>query len=146
MRFGLEVDENRGCLIRSTRDVLHSGAPGELVARLRRFDGELRWFLFRALPLHDEAGHLVKWYGQTTDIDDQKRAEALLAGEKRLLEMIAKGHPLPQLLDAVCLTVEETASGCLCGICCSIQAAFDWSIARRPVFPRATTKPSVADR
>jgi len=38
-------------------------------------------FLFRAMPLYDEAGRLVKWYGQTTDIDidDQKRAEALLA-------------------------------------------------------------------
>jgi PAS domain S-box-containing protein len=98
------------------RDVLSSGAPGELVARLRRFDGDLRWFLFRAVPLYDEAGHLVKWYGQTTDIDDQKRAEALLAAEKRLLEMIAKGDSLPQILEAVCLSVEETASGCLCGI------------------------------
>ena len=40
-----------------------------------------------------------------------KRAEALLAGEKRLLEMVASGSPLPMILDALCVLVEETASG-----------------------------------
>lgn len=97
-------------------EVLRSGAPGELVARLRRFDGELRWFLFRAIPLFDHAGRLIKWYGQTTDIDEQKRAEALLAGENHLLEMIAKGSPLTLTLEALCRLVEETAKGSLCGI------------------------------
>ena len=57
------------------RSVLASGKPGETEARLRRFDGVYRWFLFRAVPLYDATGNLVKWYGQTTDIDDRKRAE-----------------------------------------------------------------------
>src|SRR5207248_564490 len=38
---------------------------------------------------------------------DRKRAEALLAGEKRILEMIAKGDLLPAILDALCQVVEE---------------------------------------
>jgi len=43
---------------------------GELEARLRRFDGEYRWFLHRAEPLRDELGNIVKWYGSSTDIED----------------------------------------------------------------------------
>ena len=45
------------------------------------------------MPVRDELGHVVNWYGTTTDIEDRKRAEAalhwseaLLAGEKRVLE------------------------------------------------------------
>ena len=55
-----------------------SEAPGESEARLRRHDGEYRWFLFRANPLRDESGTIVKWYGINTDIEDLKRAEAEL--------------------------------------------------------------------
>jgi hypothetical protein len=58
----------------------------------------------------------VNWYGINTDIDDRKRAEALLAGEKRLLEMVASGQPLPVVLNALCELVEETIHGCSCGI------------------------------
>jgi signal transduction histidine kinase len=50
------------------------------------------------------------------DITERKRDEALLAGEKRLLEMIAKGDSLPRLLEALCQLVEETATGSLCSI------------------------------
>jgi PAS domain S-box-containing protein len=96
--------------------VLKSGEPGEAVARLRRFDGTFRWFLFRAMPVRDETGTVVKWYGETTDIDDQKRAEALLAGEKRLLEMIAKGQGLHPTLDALCRLVDDNADGAHCTI------------------------------
>ncbi|MDS4042881.1 MAG: PAS domain S-box protein [Candidatus Competibacter sp.] len=95
------------------RSVLASGQPGEAEARLRRFDGAYRWFLFRAVPLYDERGALLKWYGQTTDIEDRKWSEALLAGEKRVLEMSARGRPLPSILDALCRLVEEMSSGVL---------------------------------
>jgi PAS domain S-box-containing protein len=103
-------------LLDKWQKILGSNAPGEAVARLKRSDGTLRWFLFRAVPLHDAAGRVVKWYGQTTDIDDQKRVEMLLAGEKRLLEMTAMGSPLSSILDALCRIVEEVTPNCLCGI------------------------------
>jgi PAS domain S-box-containing protein len=64
-----------------------SGMPGELEARLRRFDGEYRWFLFRAVPLRNEQGNIVKWYGSSTDIEDRKRAEEeLRRSEAKLVE------------------------------------------------------------
>ncbi|HSQ92521.1 MAG TPA: sigma 54-interacting transcriptional regulator [Nitrospiraceae bacterium] len=51
-----------------------------------------------------------------TDIEDPKRAEALLAGENRLLEMLATGCTLSEFLDALCRLIENIASGSLCGI------------------------------
>jgi PAS domain S-box-containing protein len=98
------------------KHVLQSGAPGEVEARLRRVDGEFRWFLFRAVPLYDAAGVLVRWYGQNTDIEDLKRAEASLEREKRLLEMIATGEPLGATLNALCRLVEEEFRGPLVSI------------------------------
>lgn len=108
--------EDLSGLLAFWRSLLAAGQPGETEARLRRFDGADRWFLVRAVPLHEGAGHLVKWYGQWTDIDDRKRTEALLAGEKRLLEMVAWGCSLPVVLDGLCQLVEDTASGCHCSI------------------------------
>lgn len=55
--------------------ILASGQLGEAEARLRRHDGEYRWFLFRANPLRDPNGAIVKWYGINTDIEDRKRME-----------------------------------------------------------------------
>ena len=66
--------------------------PGELEARLRRYDGEYRWFLFRADPLRDEAGNIVKWYGSSTDIEDRKRTEvALRESEQRFRDYAETG-------------------------------------------------------
>ena len=58
--------------------IMASEAPGEAEARMRRHDGEYRWFLFRANPLRDESGAIIKWYGVNTDIEDRKRAEVEL--------------------------------------------------------------------
>ena len=51
-----------------------------------------------------------------TDIEDRKWAETLLAGENRLLEMLATGCTLSEILDALCRLIEDIASGSLCGI------------------------------
>ncbi len=60
------------------QQIMASEAPGEAEARLCRYDGSYRWFLFRTNPLRDETGAIVKWYGVNTDIEDRKRAEAEL--------------------------------------------------------------------
>ncbi|HEX3499390.1 MAG TPA: PAS domain-containing protein, partial [Stellaceae bacterium] len=103
--------EERARIEDEWRAAVATGAPFEMEARFRRADGEYRWFLSRAVPLHDELGNIVKWYGTTTDIEDRKRGEVLLAGEKRLLEIMAKGHSRALILDALCRLVEELASG-----------------------------------
>jgi PAS domain S-box-containing protein len=44
--------------------------------RIRRADGQYRWFKTRAVPLRDPSGDIVKWFGSNTDIDELRRAEA----------------------------------------------------------------------
>lgn len=87
--------------------LLVTGTSGEMKARLRRFDGSYRWFLTRALPMCDRAGKIIKWHGQTTDIEDLICAEALLAGEKALLEMIARGSSTSLFLERMCAIVDQ---------------------------------------
>jgi PAS domain S-box-containing protein len=58
--------------------LLASERPGEVEARMRRYDGSYRWFLFRAEPSRDETGRVVAWYGTNTDIEDRTQALARL--------------------------------------------------------------------
>jgi PAS domain S-box-containing protein len=57
---------------------LSLGQPFEMEQRLRRADGEYRWFFIRRVPLRDDSGEAVKWYSAAHDIEDQKRAERAL--------------------------------------------------------------------
>src|ERR1700745_1551033 len=84
--------------------------------RLRRSDGVFRWFSLRREPLRDETCEVVRWYGTATDIDDRKREEELPAGDKRLLEMVASGHSMQGILEALCQFVERMTSGCYCSV------------------------------
>jgi PAS domain S-box-containing protein len=57
------------------RSSVATGRPFEAEARFRRADEQYRLMLLRKVPLRDEAGSIVKWYGSATDIEDRKRAE-----------------------------------------------------------------------
>jgi PAS domain S-box-containing protein len=60
---------------------LQSGSPFEYELRLRRKDGQYRWFHFRFNPVSDEEGRVTRWYLAGTDIDDRKLAEQRLQEE-----------------------------------------------------------------
>jgi len=57
------------------RASIASGQPFVAESRVRRADGVFRWFLHRKVPLRDETGLIVKWYGSSLEIEDQKWAE-----------------------------------------------------------------------
>src|SRR5216684_587654 len=57
---------------------LATGEPYECEVRTRTASGSSRWCLGRAVPLRDEMGKIVKWYGTNTDIDERKKAEEKL--------------------------------------------------------------------
>ncbi len=63
-------------------------------ARLRRYDGQFRWFRFRASPLRDKHGRVIKWYGINADIHDRKRAEMEL---RRSEAFLAEGQRLARM-------------------------------------------------
>jgi PAS domain S-box-containing protein len=102
--------EDRDGFMDFWRRLLDSGEVGEVEARLRRHDGDYRWFLFRVEAVRDNHGGILKWYGANTDIEDRKRAEAVLAAEKRTLEMIASGASLADILQRLCETIDAQAS------------------------------------
>ena len=62
-------------LVQKWQAALASGEPLQAEARVRRADGEYRLLLHRKVPLRDERGAIVKWFGSSIDIDDRKRAE-----------------------------------------------------------------------
>jgi PAS domain S-box-containing protein len=98
-------------LAETWRNSLATSGRGEVEVRMRRHDGVYRWHLSRFEPFLDESGQITAWYGADTDIDDAKRAEALLAGEKGLLELVARGQALTAILAALCTLVEHTIEG-----------------------------------
>ena len=74
--------DDRDGLMECWRSCLATGTPFDMEARMRRFDGAYRWFIFRANPLQDESGKILRWYGTNIDIEDRKRREkALQASE-----------------------------------------------------------------
>jgi formate hydrogenlyase transcriptional activator len=85
--------DDRDSLIECWRSWLASGAPFEMEARTRRFDGSYRWFLIRNNPLRDEAGHIVKWYGTCIDIEDRKRREETLRASELSWRQIIDNIP-----------------------------------------------------
>jgi PAS domain S-box-containing protein len=79
--------DDLNALVNYWRKIMVSGQSGEVEARMRRFDGVYRWFLFRATASLDENGRVIKWYGTNTDIEERKRAEqALRRSEAYLAE------------------------------------------------------------
>ncbi len=72
--------------IQQWRHSLASGELYEIENRLRRHDGFYHWALGRAVPMRDEHGVIVRWFGTCTDIDDQVRARELLAQSSEILE------------------------------------------------------------
>jgi formate hydrogenlyase transcriptional activator len=80
-------------LIREWLALLDHPQPGELETRIRRYDGEYRWFLIRVVPEFDAEGNVVRWFGSDTDIEDRKRAEQKLHEDERELRRITDAIP-----------------------------------------------------
>jgi PAS domain S-box-containing protein len=89
-----------------------SGFPYEMEIRLKRKDGQYRWFLFRFNPIRDEQGHITRWYAAATDIEDRKQVEQRLQNENVALreeidrasmfeEIVGASQPLQTVLSRI---------------------------------------------
>lgn len=112
---GVHPDDVQGCFD-GFLPAFHAREPFRMEYRLRRADGEYRWVIESGIPRYTGSGEFAGYIGSNIDISDRKRAESLLAGEKRILEMLAKGDSLAEILDSLCRLVEEHASGVLASI------------------------------
>lgn len=81
-------------LVAVWQGAMDRGEPAVSEVRLRRRDGEYRWFLFRAHPLRDKKGRVVRWYGVNAEIDDNKRIEAKL---RRSEAFLSEGQSLARM-------------------------------------------------
>jgi PAS domain S-box-containing protein len=79
--------DDRDRIMAQWAEIILAGAPGEAELRLRRANGEHRWYLIRACPFFDEAGNLTQWFGVNIDIEERRNAQdALRASEAALRE------------------------------------------------------------
>jgi PAS domain S-box-containing protein len=88
----------------------------EVEFRILLPDGTVKYIHSVGHPALNASGDLEEFVGSSTDITQRKRAEVLLAGENRLLEMIARGDSRALILDSICWLVEELVSGSLSSI------------------------------
>src|SRR5258706_276965 len=89
----LHPDDGPRVLAKWQQEILSAGKPGEFEVRMRRHDGEYRWFMVRLEPLLDDSGRVTQWYGINTDIEDLKRAEATLRRDEGELRRIVDAIP-----------------------------------------------------
>jgi PAS domain S-box-containing protein len=85
--------EDVSAMAEKWRVSLATGEPFEQEARLRRADGIYRWMIHRKVPLRDDRGNIVQWYGSSIDIEDRRRAEDDLRRQKEILQKIFDNVP-----------------------------------------------------
>src|SRR6266481_1014653 len=84
-----------------------SGEPMEGAIRVRRMDGEYRWLLIRNMPLRDERGNIVNWYGTAIDIEERRRAEAALRQAQADLARVNRMSTLGELTASLAHEVNQ---------------------------------------
>ena len=111
------------------RSALATGEPFENEARVRRAaDGEYRWFLIRGLPLRDERGNIVKWYGTMTDIEDRKRAEEALRKANADLAHITRVMTMGELAASIAHEINQP----LAAVVTNADACMEWLSSEPP--------------
>jgi len=115
--------------------LLTTGEMFDDEVRMRHRDGVYRWARARALPIRNAQGHAVRYISCQIDIDDLKHAEALLAAEVKLLEMVARGEDLPLTLDALACQVEYLCVGCICNVLVVAPDRTKFELAAGPGLP-----------
>ncbi|HJX89442.1 MAG TPA: PAS domain S-box protein [Pyrinomonadaceae bacterium] len=100
-------DEDSTALMDKWHAAVATGEPFEAEARFRRTDGEYRWCLCRAVPLRDETGKIVKWFGTTTDIEDRKRAEEVAHKAQVELAHVTRVMTMGELVASIAHEVNQ---------------------------------------
>ena len=116
------------------RSALATGETFENEARVRRAaDGEYRWFLIRSLPLRDESGNIVKWYGTMTDIEDRRRADEALRKANADLAHITRVMTMGEFAASIAHEVSQPLSAMVT----NAEACLHWLAGSAPNLEKA---------
>lgn len=78
------------------RNALASGEPWHAEERVRRADGQYRWFAIDRVTARDENGKIIKWYGTAYDIEDRKRAEERLRVQHTVAQILTEATTIEE--------------------------------------------------
>ena len=99
--------EDRSFIQRDLEKAVREKSGFDMEFRIALTDGSIKHVQGVGRPVVEESGEVARYIGTTVDITQRKRGEALFAGEKRLLEMIATGVALNEILNVLCLIIED---------------------------------------
>src|SRR3984893_1333702 len=108
--------EDRSFIERSLDEAVREKSGFDLEFRIALADGSIKHVQGVGRPELGASGRVDRYTGTTVDISERKRGEALFAGEKRLLEMMATGVALEEILNSLCLIIEDYRSGTLASV------------------------------
>jgi len=102
--------DDQAMVEREWRAHIATGEAFEIEQRLRRIDGEYRWHWIRRVPLRDDNGNVVRWYGVGFDIEDRRLAEE---AQRRSEEALTEArHELQLIIDTIpVLVLRHRADG-----------------------------------
>src|SRR5437868_13086952 len=99
--------DDRSFVERSLDEAVREKRGFDMEFRIALADGSVKHVQGVGRPVVEESGQIDRYIGTTVDISERKRGQALFAGEKRLLEMIATGVALEHILNVLCQIIEE---------------------------------------
>src|SRR6266550_3580148 len=108
--------EDRSFIEQGLEEATRNKSGFDMEFRIALADGSIKHVQGVGRPVVGESGEVDRYVGTTVDITERKRGEALFSGEKRLLEMIATGVALEDILNALSLMIEEQRSGTLASV------------------------------
>src|SRR6266576_3634319 len=108
--------EDRSFIEQSLDEAIKEKRGFDLEFRIALADGSIKHVQGVGRPVVEESGEVHNYTGTTVDITERKRGEALFIGEKRLLEMMATGVPLEQILNVLCQIIQEYRPGTLASV------------------------------
>jgi diguanylate cyclase (GGDEF)-like protein/PAS domain S-box-containing protein len=130
----LHPDEQESVAQAFAEQLAHSTAPSPIEHRLRHKDGSWRWVESIAVDLREDPtvrGILVN----ARDVSDRRHAELLVADQAKILELVARGAPLDQSLDAVVRMIEQWMPGVLGSVAVIDQEPRQLRIVAAPNLP-----------
>src|SRR3984893_6120596 len=93
--------DDRERVLTAWAESVAKGTPYEQEERHRRADGQYRWFLSRGVPLKDAEGHITRWYGTNTDIEERRGAEEALFEAQDKLAGVSRIQVMAELAAAI---------------------------------------------